>query len=48
MTRLVASRERRDVRPGDSDQAVIAIPDPVAWDIGVPALYRVEARLIAG
>ena len=44
--RLVASQERRDVRPGDGDRAVLAIPDPVAWDIGVPALYRVEARLI--
>ena len=45
---VVANLERRGVRPGDRECAVLAIPDPVAWDIGVPALYRAEARLIDG
>lgn len=43
-------RTRATVRPdGDpAGQVRLDIPDPRLWDIGVPNLYRLEARLIAG
>ena len=44
--RVVASHARQGVTSGDRGRADIAIPSPVAWTVGDPALYRVEARLV--
>ena len=42
----VASWTRDGVAPGDRGTVDLEIADPVAWGLGTPALYRVEARLV--
>ena len=44
--RRVASWTRDGVAPGDAGTVDLEIADPVAWGLGTPALYRVEARLV--
>jgi len=43
--RPVATWAAGGMAPGAKGSAVVAIPDPIPWDMSMPGLYRVEATL---